>query len=60
MFPQDSNGMIRATQIGTVSRGAGCAFFNAPALFPSVKKSFNWIKEVVEKEMKREEYCPKK
>jgi len=57
---KDSNGKMRATQIATVSRGAGCAFFNAPGLFPSVKKSFNWIKEVVEKEMKKEDYCPKK
>jgi len=54
-----SDGKVRATQIGTVSRGHGCAGFNHPAVFGSVKKSYDWIKEVVEKEMKGE-YCPKK
>jgi len=51
---------VRATQIGTVSRGDGCADFNAPAIFGSVKKALSWIKEVVEKEMKGKGYCPKK
>jgi len=57
---KDSSGKMRATQIGTVSRGHGCAGFNSPAVFGSVKMSFDWIKEVVEKEMKKEEFCPKK
>jgi len=57
---KDSSGKMRATQIGTVSRGHGCAGFNSPAVFGSVKMSFDWIKEVVENEMKEEEFCPKK
>jgi len=57
---EDSSGTMRATQIGTVSRGHGCAGFNSPAVFGSVKMSFDWIKEVVEKEMKKEEFCPQK
>ena len=51
---------MKATQIGTVSRGAGCAFFNSPAIFGSVKKALSWIKEVIEKEMGGKEYCPKR
>merc|ERR1719220_1941543 len=31
-------GEVRATQIGVVSRGKGCAGFNDPAIFGSVKK----------------------
>ena len=54
------DGKTRATQIGTVSRGDGCGFFNMPAIFGSVKMSFDWIKEVVEKEMGGKGYCPKK
>jgi len=55
---KDSTGKIKATQIGTVSRGSGCASFNNPAVFGSIKKSFNWIKEVVQQEMKKEDFCP--
>ena len=57
---KDSSGTPRATQIATVSRGEGCANFNSPAVMGSVKMVFDWIKEVVEKEMKKEEFCPKK
>jgi len=57
---KDSTGNIRATQIGTLSRASGCGDFNSPALFGSVKKSFQWIKEVMEQEMKDGKYCPKK
>ena len=52
--------MTRATQIGVVSRGRGCAKFNSPAIFGSVKKVYKWIKEVVESEMEEKNYCPKK
>jgi len=54
------DGKVRATQIGTVSRGEGCAYFNAPAIFGSVKKARSWIKETIEKEMGGKGYCPKK
>ena len=50
---------MRATQIGVVSRGRGCAKFNSPAIFGSVKRAYGWIKEVVEKEMGGKGYCPK-
>ena len=60
MLPKDSTGNVRAWQIGTVSCGHGCAGFNSPAVFGSVKMSYDWIKEVVEKEMKTEEFCSKK
>merc|ERR1719481_1626438 len=42
---KDSAGNIRATQIGTVSRGSGCASFNNPAVFGSVKKSLTGLKK---------------
>ena len=54
------DGKVRATQIGTVSRGNGCAYFNAPGIFGSVKKARSWIKETIEKEMGGKGYCPKK
>ena len=50
---------MRAAQIGVFSRG-GCSSFNTPAVFGSVKKSFDWIKQVVEDEMPGEGYCPMK
>ena len=58
---------IKATQIGVVSRGLGCAGFNSPAVFASVKKILPWIKETVENDRKNkkkrkslEMLCPKK
>ena len=48
---------VRATQIGVVSRGLGCAGFNNPGIFGSVKKIYSWIKKVVEKEMKPKNFC---
>ena len=50
-------GEMRAFQIGTISRGIGCASFNSPGIFGSIKKSFSWIKETVENEMKNVGYC---
>ena len=50
---------IRATLLGVVSRGAKCAEFNSPAVYGSVSKNFDWIKETIGKEMgKDEEACP--
>ena len=50
---------IRATLLGVVARGAGCAQFNSPAVYGSVSKNFDWIKETIGKEMgKDEEACP--
>ena len=40
---------VRATQIGVVSRGKGCAGFNHPAIFGSVKKIWKWIRKIVKK-----------
>jgi len=56
---QDGN-LTRATQIGVVTRGLGCAGFNRPAMYGSVKKVFTWIKETVEKNMKEKKFCPAK
>ena len=50
---------MRATQIGVVSRGLGCAGFNMPAIFASVKMVFPWIKNIVEEEMKEIPFCLK-
>ena len=47
----------RATQIGVVSRGLGCAGFNSPAVFASVKKILPWIKKIVEANMNKDEFC---
>ena len=52
--------VVRATQIGTMSRGADCAGFNSPAIFGSVKMSFEWIKQVIEEEMEGKGYCQRK
>ena len=50
-----------------MSRGLGCAGFNSPAVFASVKKILPWIKETVENDRKKnkkrkslEMLCPKK
>ena len=51
------NEKVRATQIGTASKGVGCGNFNVPALYGSVKKSFNWIRDTVVKEMGNEGVC---
>ena len=51
---------MRATQIGVVSRGRGCAKFNSPAIFGSVRKVYKWIKDTVEEEMEKKNYCPPK
>ena len=53
------NGTARAAQIGVVSRGYGCAGFNSPAVFGSVKMSYDWIEKTVKDEMKDEGYCDK-
>ena len=50
-----------------MSRGLGCAGFNSPAVFASVKKILPWIKETVENDRKNkkkrkslEMFCSKK
>ena len=58
-IPQTKN-LTRAIQIGVVSRGKGCAGFNTPAVYGSVKTIFTWIKETVEKNMKEKKFCPAK
>ena len=42
-------GDVRATQIGVVSRGEGCAGFNNPAIYVSVKKIYRWIRYIVKR-----------
>lgn len=49
---------VQATLLGVVSRGAGCAQFNSPAVYGSVSKAFEWIKETIAKEMGEDEACP--
>jgi len=49
---------VRATLLGVVSRGAGCAQFNSPAVYGSVSKAFEWIKETIAKEMGEDQACP--
>jgi len=53
------DGKVRATILGVVSRGAGCAAFNAPAIYGSVSKNYGWIQEIVLKESKdTDKLCP--
>ena len=50
---------VRATLLGVASRGVGCGMFNSPAIYGSVSKSFDWIKNTIAKEMpKEDEACP--
>ena len=48
----------RATLLGVVSRGIGCASFNSPAIYGSVVKAYDWIKETLTKESKAGGLCP--
>ena len=42
-----------------MSRGAGCAEFNSPAVYGSVQKAYDWIKKTIAKEMpKGDQACP--
>ena len=43
------DGDVRATQIGVVSRGEGCAGFNNPDIYVSVKKIYRWIRYIVKR-----------
>ena len=50
---------VRATLLGVATRGVGCGMFNSPAIYGSVSKSFDWIKNTIAKEMpKGDEACP--
>ena len=44
--------------MGVVSRGIGCASFNSPAVYGSVVKAYDWIKDVLTKEAKAGGLCP--
>ena len=52
-------GKVRAVQIGCVSRGAGCAAFNSPAIYTSVKNIYDWIKKTVTDNANTSNYCRK-
>jgi len=55
----EEDGKARATILGVVSRGSGCAAFNAPAIYGSVSKNLDWIQEIVLKESKdKDKFCP--
>jgi len=49
---------VRATLLGVVSRGAGCAQFNSPAIYGSVSRAFEWIKETIATEIGEDQACP--
>ena len=51
------DGEVRATQIGVVSRGMGCAGFNDPAIYGSVKKIHTWIENVVKEHKSNDNIC---
>jgi hypothetical protein len=51
-------GKVRATLLAVLSRGLGCARFNAPAVYGSVGRAFSWIRETIEKEMGGSAACP--
>jgi len=50
---------VRATQLGVVARGEGCAAFNQPGIYTRVTKIYSWIQEKIKlfKET-HEELCP--
>ena len=37
----------RATIIGVVSRGTGCANFNKPGIFTKIQHHLKWIKKII-------------
>lgn len=49
---------VRAVQVGVVSRGESCANLNYPALFGSVQAIYPWIQQVVQSEMREQDFCP--
>ena len=53
----ERDGEVRATQIGVVSRGMGCASFNVPVISGSVKKSYSWISGIVRKHKSNDDIC---
>ena len=53
----EKDGEVRATQIGVVSRGKGCAGFNDPAIFGRVKIIYKWIKKIVRKHKTDDNLC---
>ena len=53
----EKEGEVRATQIGVVSRGRGCAGFNSPAIYGSVKQIHAWVRETVMKHKSNNNVC---
>jgi len=49
---------VRATQVGVVSRGQGCAIFNSPAIYTDLAKFYDWISTTVKKELAGKKACP--
>merc|ERR1719430_501888 len=52
------DGIVRATQLGVVSRGSWCGQFNLPGLYTRVSKIYDWIKETVEANSDGANLCP--
>ena len=58
LFHFQEGKQTRATILGVVSRGIGCASFNSPAIYGSVVKAYDWIKDTLTKESKEGGLCP--
>ena len=50
-------GTVRATQIGIVSRGEGCANFNNPGIYTNIMKMYSWIKKTINKHKSSNNLC---
>jgi len=52
------NRTVKATQLGVVARGSGCATFNDPGIYTRVSAIYEWIKETVKAAAGDAQLCP--